>query len=102
MTTQELESWAEDFHRLSRAFCLLLLPQRATGSGWALSPGPAGTPAAQERLAACSKPPWGMPTRRPGALCCMKPKWDAEAVQAELQRFVVETFGHPEAIGRLG
>lgn len=27
--------------------------------------------------------------------------WDAEAVQAELQRFVVETFGHPEGIAVL-
>ena len=28
-------------------------------------------------------------------------KWDADAVQGELQRFVVEAFGHPEAIGVL-
>ena len=28
-------------------------------------------------------------------------KWDAEAVQAELQQFVVSEFGHPEAIGVL-
>ena len=102
MTTQELESWAEDFHRLSRAFCLLLLPQRATGSGWALSPGPAGTPAAPNGWRVRRRPRGLVDPQALERTIVVKTKWDAEAVQAELQGFVVETFGHPEEIGRLG
>lgn len=99
MTTEDLESWAtefEQFHqRFAGFFCRsepredarqylrgLLSPVRRKNA-WQMAEALGETgPQGLQRLLHSAR-------------------WDAEAVQAELQAFVMDAFGHPEGIGVL-
>src|SRR4051812_42416598 len=99
MTTNELEAWGAEFEAFHARFAPFFgrKEPRAAARRYLrglLAPLPRKN---CWQLAEAVGDPDPQPLQR----LLYQVAWDADAVQAELQRFVVEAFGHPEAIAVL-
>ena len=99
MRTEELEEWAADFAAFHTRFAPFFSRKEPREAAWRylrglLAPLPRKN---------CWQLAEAMGDADPQALqrLLYQVAWDADAVQEELQHFIVEAFGHPEAIAVL-